>query len=301
LIVPDTWALDLKTRLIGPHTWALDPKTRVIGRKAGTFSPNSLTLDRKITSQRRKLYARDALPSNWHLHQPVDHSTRETGRAPKDFHRNRNAGAGYKEAMCGAKHSVGLLTSVNVLSPEPSMRSSALVRLAALLMVAACTETGRNAPGAGRSPEGGASSATQPAPPPGAPQRLQMHPGDSCRISAGGGVPASNTELGVPARAPHIRGLITEIEPLAFDSAGRRIRVVGQPGSAVGSEAIVAVSGTTQVAQRVGHRATASLLALCQDVSVWFDGPIRESLPPQGDAETVVIESIRELSRRVER
>ena len=114
-------------------------------------------------------------------------------------------------------------------------------------------------------------------------------------------MPASNTGLGVPSRAPHIRGLITEIEPLSFDSAGRRIRVVGQPGSAVGSEAIVAVSGTTPVAQRVGHRATPSLLALCQEVSVWFDGPIRESLPPQGDAEAVVIETIRELSRRVER
>ena len=140
-------------------------------------------------------------------------------------------------------------------------------------------------------------SRTQAATLPSAPVSLKLQPGDSCRMSAGGGVPASNSELGVPSRASDIRGLITEVEPLSFDSTGRRIRVVARPDSPDGPDAFVTVLAATPVAQRVGHRAAASLLTLCQEVSVWFDGPVRESRPPQGDAEAVVIEAIRELSR----
>jgi hypothetical protein len=195
---------------------------------------------------------------------------------------------------------------INLFCPTPGLRQPSCkrrylsARLIAPLMLAmtsallsACEDRDRSA----RPPADSASSLADTTVPT-EPVSLKLQPGDSCRVDAGGGVPASNSELGMPSRAPDIRGLIAEIGPLSFDSAGRQIRVAARPGTVDGRELIVAVPRMIPVAQRVGHRAAASLLALCQEVSVWVTGPVRESRPPQGDAEAVVIESIRELSRR---
>ena len=116
-------------------------------------------------------------------------------------------------------------------------------------------------------------------------------PRSACRATGTGGVPASNAELGMPAEADGIRGLITQIRAPFGQVEGFRILVEQDSTRSAGTpRADILVAATTPVVQRVGHRGTPAELRVCQEVSVWFSGPVAESFPVQARARAIVIE-----------
>ena len=120
----------------------------------------------------------------------------------------------------------------------------------------------------------------------------------ACRETGGtGGVPATNEALGMPPGADGIRGLITQLVAPWGQVEGFRILVEQDSTRSAGTpKASVFVPATTLVMQRVGHQASPELLRLCQEVSVWFDGPVAESFPVQARAGGIVIERSLELA-----
>ena len=125
-------------------------------------------------------------------------------------------------------------------------------------------------------------------------------PRSACRPVGTPGVRVSDAELGLPREVAGIRGLITEVRAPFGQVEGFRIRVEQEPTRSAGTpKADVFVAPSTPVFQRVGHRASAAELRLCQELSIWFTGPVRESYPVQATARAIVIE--RTLERIPER
>jgi hypothetical protein len=109
------------------------------------------------------------------------------------------------------------------------------------------------------------------------------------------GVPASDRELGLPEQGEGILGLITQIRAPFGQAESFRIHVEQEPTRSAGTpRADILVPPTARVVQRVGHRASPAELRVCQEVRVWFDGPVAESFPVQARAGVIVIERILE-------
>jgi hypothetical protein len=163
-----------------------------------------------------------------------------------------------------------------------------------LLLVACSSPRSESAPagGAGDSPVSSATNAAS------ADSARAPIPRSACReTGAGGGVPATNEALGMPPGADGIRGLITQLVAPWGQVEGFRILVEQDSTRSAGTpKASVFVPATTRVMQRVGHQASPGLLRLCQEVSVWFDGPVAESFPVQARAGGIVIERSLELT-----
>ena len=177
------------------------------------------------------------------------------------------------------------------------MKPRAIV--ASLLMTWSLAACAKDAERGGDTDSSRMAAATDPVGAPGA--RHPLASGDTCIVTAGPGVPSTNAELGVPPAPAGARGLVTQVTPLDTDAV--RILVEDLPADEKGRDASaprarfdVMVLSTAHVMQRVGHRAAPGLLAVCQSVSVWFDGPLMESEPARGTAGAVVIE--RMLERR---
>jgi len=102
-----------------------------------------------------------------------------------------------------------------------------------------------------------------------------------CAGSAPGG--AGN---GIPTTPPYIVGEITAIQ-------GGRILIESLPGQQTGDKTWLAITGTSRLFKQDGKlvpKITASELAVGQKVSAWANGPIRESYPSQGEADTVLVD-----------
>lgn len=128
--------------------------------------------------------------------------------------------------------------------------------------------------------------------------RYALPDGDTCLVSAGGGVPATNAELRLPTRPPELRGLLVHDSVGPADAGGGRRWLVlrSEPASRERRvHAVVAVPPTVRVVQRVGHEAHPTLLSVCQEVSAWAaDGQAAAHDQRQVTAEAIVIERILE-------
>ncbi len=95
-----------------------------------------------------------------------------------------------------------------------------------------------------------------------------------------------------PDRQPDLRGEITEIGRAAGSDIVK-ILVEARPGKQDGSDkAYVFVLGDKSVLQRQNDtykRARTADLETGHQVEIWFDGPVAESYPLQGNAEMVVV------------
>ena len=131
-------------------------------------------------------------------------------------------------------------------------------------------------------------------------------PGDSiaaplargaCRSLPGTGRAASDAELRLPTTGEGILGLITQLRAPFGQVEGFRILVEQDSTRSAGTpKADVLVSGNTRVVERGGRPSTPMALRLCQEVRIFFDGPVAESFPVQARAGTIVIERSGEVA-----
>ncbi len=92
-------------------------------------------------------------------------------------------------------------------------------------------------------------------------------------------------QVGIPAKAPSICGVITALSP-------DELLVEEDPQAESGSaKAMMRVQKSTRVLHRDGSTAHYSALAVGQTVSAWFEGPVAESYPVQTAAGVIVIEA----------
>jgi hypothetical protein len=102
--------------------------------------------------------------------------------------------------------------------------------------------------------------------------------------------PASIT----PDRPPDIVGTITSVQPSATADGATRVRIEANPADASGSpKMVLAVERETRLLDRRGgvdpRTIAVDALRVGDRVEAWVTGPIMESYPSQGTAETIVV------------
>jgi hypothetical protein len=106
--------------------------------------------------------------------------------------------------------------------------------------------------------------------------------GRQARDTTSGGVTA---RAGLPADPPAITGVVTALGP------GRTLRVEANPAEGSGSpKAQITVPEGVPILERSGTQSGWDPIRPGARVSVWFQGPVRESYPIQATARAIVVE-----------
>jgi hypothetical protein len=98
------------------------------------------------------------------------------------------------------------------------------------------------------------------------------------------GVVLLNSSEAPPSTTPGITGAITTLQRATDGTISMLVEGGEQPPGAVSDKAMVTVDDKTKVYDQQGDRVEASVLAVGQNVDVWFTGPVAESYPVQGGA-----------------
>lgn len=106
--------------------------------------------------------------------------------------------------------------------------------------------------------------------------------------------PASPSPSAPPSAPPvvtaDIVGFVRDLWPGAGDGALPALLVAAGPAtSGQYDRAAVSITADTTVWTAIGHRGDALDLREGDTVAVWFDGPVAESYPVQGDAGAIQI------------
>jgi hypothetical protein len=123
---------------------------------------------------------------------------------------------------------------------------------------------------------------------------FMLAPLAACEVtgSPDSGQQGASTDLvpDIPREQPGIRGLITQSD---IDSDSGSILVEEDKTTAgARQKASVRISGKTRIYRRIGagfETVDASVLTVDRPVTVWFDGPVAESYPVQGNGAVIVV------------
>ena len=108
----------------------------------------------------------------------------------------------------------------------------------------------------------------------------------ACRPEQGDPTPPRDARSAVPAGAPSITGVVTDLQP------DGRIRIEERPADSAGSnKAVVRLTADARIVHRTGAPAVLEAIRNGTRVSAWFTGPVMESYPVQATANVIVIES----------
>ena len=98
----------------------------------------------------------------------------------------------------------------------------------------------------------------------------------------------------MPDTIPDITGDITSLTRDAKDDSNLQLMIVSRDETgAIIPEASVKVTGHTLIEEKDGKRLKAAQLQQGQQVDVWFEGPVMESMPVQATAKAIRIKSNR--------
>jgi hypothetical protein len=101
-----------------------------------------------------------------------------------------------------------------------------------------------------------------------------------------------------PERAPDIVGTITSVQPRTTPDGPTRVRIEANPADESGTpKMVLAVGRETRLLDRRGggeaRDVAVGALRVGDRVEAWVTGPIMESYPSQGTAETIVVVGLR--------